>query len=162
MLKKKLRTHLFLEIRNVSPSLQWPELHARLWSTFQLSPSITTHRLLSAYIFFFFWKPSIVSPTQGDREKHGRKEARHIGWAGTDKWKEPDRLRNQKGGVKEKLAREKGRKREIRKAKLSVIQETPALCSNPHGKYEPLLGKLVDDPSFRHTWHSTVPPVTAK
>lgn len=76
-----------------------------------LSKHNDTQVTFGLHFFFFFWKPSIVSPTQGDREKHGRKEARHVGWAGTDKWKELDRLRNQKGGVKEKLAREKGRKR---------------------------------------------------
>lgn len=111
---------------------------------------------------FFLLKSSIVSPTQSASEKHGRKEARHTGWTGTDKWKELDKLRNKKGSIKEKLAREKGRKRESSKAKLSGIQEMPALCSNPHWKPEPSLGKLVDDPSFRHTWRSAVKPCDSK
>lgn len=127
-------------------------------------PAFSKHNdtQITSVTIFFLLKSSIVSPTQSDSEKYGRKEVRHIGWTGTDTWKELDKLRNQKGRVKEKLAREKGRKRESSKAKLSVIQEMPALCSNPHWKPEPSLGKLVDDPSFRHTWRSAVTPVTAK
>lgn len=52
----KVRTCLlFWRLETILLSLQWPELHGCLWSTFHLSfsPNILMHILLHAYIFSF-------------------------------------------------------------------------------------------------------------
>ena len=90
---------------------------------------------------FFLLKSSIVSLTQSYSNKHWRKEERHTGWIRVNKQKELDRPRGQEGGIKEELAAEKGIKREIRKARLSVIWKTLAHCSNPHWKVKTFSGE---------------------